>query len=132
QALEFMVLLNDAALTDERLNVAGVTKLGQIRSAGLTDSTFVMGCCITVRKEFLDLILPIPKDFPEHDNWIVNLAEGIGQKKIVAKVLQFYRRHENNESNFIANQLKEIKKQDIVGKQLLSFKKRIKNNDEVS
>lgn len=97
------VLMNDAALTDGGLQATGVTKLGQIRSAGFDDSAFVMGCCAAVRRELLELCLPIPHDFPSHDNWVVQIAELMGRKVIVPEVLQYYRRHGSNESKWIAN-----------------------------
>jgi glycosyltransferase involved in cell wall biosynthesis len=98
-----LVLMNDAGLTDGELNDTGLTKLGQIASAGMTDSCFLMGCCVAVRRELLDLCLPMPARYKEHDGWIVNMAEGVGRKRVVPDVLQWYRRHGQNESHFIAN-----------------------------
>jgi len=98
-----LVMMNDAALTDAALNDTGLTKQGQIASAGLDQSAFVMGCCAVVRRELLDICLPIPAQFNGHDGWIVKLAEGVGRKHVVPDVLQWYRRHEANESQFIAN-----------------------------
>ena len=84
-----LVVMNDAALTDGELNEVGLTKVGQIRSAGFTLESFVMGCCCCVRRELLDFCMPIP--------------EGINGKVVDGRVLQYYRRHESNESQFIAN-----------------------------
>lgn len=103
-----LVLMNNAALTDENLNDSGYTKLEQIKSAGLSDSSFVMGCCAAVRRELLNLCLPIPSRFKAHDDWIVKMAEGIERKRIFKDVLQYYRRHETNKSQFIANKTERI------------------------
>ena len=103
-----LVLMNDAALTDGELNEVGLTKLGQIRSAGISMDGFVMGCCCGIRRELLDLCMPIPAGFKGHDNWIVWLAEGLGGKIVDDKVLQYYRRHESNESQFIANRTTKV------------------------
>lgn len=103
-----MVVMNDAALTDGELNDTGLTKQGQIASAGMTDSSFVMGCCVVVRRELLDICLPIPKHYKGHDGWIVKIAEGIGRKRVVADILQWYRRHDANESQFIANRTTKV------------------------
>jgi glycosyltransferase involved in cell wall biosynthesis len=100
---ESLVLMNDAGLTDEELNPTGLTKLGQIRSAGYPESCFMMGCCATVRRELLNLCLPIPEGYGGHDNWIVGIAEGMGRKQVLPVVLQDYRRHDNNESQWIVN-----------------------------
>ena len=103
-----LVVMNDAALTDGELNDTGLTKQGQIASAGMTSSSFVMGCCAVVRRELLDACLPIPTHYKGHDGWIVKMAEGVGRKRVVSDVLQWYRRHDENESQFIANRTTKV------------------------
>lgn len=103
-----LVIMNDAALTDEDLNVTGLTKIGQIQSGGLSDSSFVMGCCAAVKRELLNFCLPVPDHFPAHDSWIIMMAEGMNRKQIIPDVLQWYRRHKSNESQFIANRIVKI------------------------
>jgi glycosyltransferase involved in cell wall biosynthesis len=105
-----LVYMNDAALTDAELNEVGLTKLGQIHSAGLNDHYFVMGCCCAIRRELLDLCLPIPAGYKAHDKWIVRFADGVNARLICERVLQYYRRHGNNESHFIVNRLKKTTK----------------------
>lgn len=109
-----LVVMNDAALTDGQLNDVGLTKLGQIRSAGLGMESFVMGCCCGVKRELLDMCLPIPDRYKSHDNWIVGLADGLHAKVVVDKPLQYYRRHGSNESQFIANRTKRVTKLDTL------------------
>ncbi|MDY6930221.1 MAG: glycosyltransferase family 2 protein, partial [Pseudomonadota bacterium] len=99
---------NDAALTDGELNEVGLTKVGQIRSAGLPLESFVMGCCCGIRRELLDFCMPIPAGIKAHDNWIVDFAEALNAKVVDDRVLQFYRRHESNESQFIANRTTKV------------------------
>ena len=103
-----LVVMNDAALTDSELNDTGLTKQGQIASGGMTHSSFVMGCCAVVRRELLDACLPIPTHYKGHDGWIVKMAEGVGRKRVVSDVLQWYRRHDENESQFIANRTTKV------------------------
>lgn len=103
-----LVVMNDAALTDGGLNEVGLTKAGQIRSAGMSLESFVMGCCCAVHRELLDLALPIPKGFRAHDSWLVRIAEGLEAKVVDNRVLQYYRRHESNESQFIANRTTKV------------------------
>lgn len=95
----------DAELADRDLNGTGLTKLGQIQSLGLGERSFVMGCCIAVRKSFLDIILPIPIEFRGHDNWLVALADAFNLRLIDPTVLQLYRRHESNASISEYNEL---------------------------
>lgn len=105
---EALVVMNDAALTDGDLNEVGLTKIGQIRSAGISMDGFVMGCCCLVRRELLDLCLPIPVGIKGHDNWLVLFADGLKARIIDGSVLQYYRRHETNESQFIANRTTKV------------------------
>ena len=89
------VFMCDAELTDAALTPTGLTKLGQIRAAGLPDSSFVMGCCAAIRRRFLELVIPVPSGFPAHDNWIVGFAVGLGRRRIMEdRTLQYYRRHD--------------------------------------
>lgn len=103
QDLRALVFMNDAALTDADLRDTGLTKLGQIHSAGFNESNFVMGCCAAVKRDLLDLCLPMPEECFEHDIWIVGIADRMGRKRIVPEVLQYYRRHNDNESQWIVN-----------------------------
>ncbi|WP_233399168.1 glycosyltransferase family 2 protein [Idiomarina abyssalis] len=103
-----LAVMNDAELTDGELNSVKLTKLGQMKSAGMGPERFVMGCCAVVRRELLDLCLPIPKAFKAHDNWIIAFADGLDAKVVNSKVLQYYRRHESNESQFIANRTSKV------------------------
>ncbi len=103
----------DAELVDKDLKTSGLTKQGQIKNLGLSENAFVMGCCIAVRKTFLDIILPIPKDFTGHDSWIVGLADFLQLRVMDDTVLQLYRRHGNNESNAIYNSLVKVNKYSV-------------------
>ncbi len=107
------VFMIDTELVDADLKTSGLTKQGQIKNLGLGENAFVMGCCIAVRKTFLDIILPIPKDFTGHDNWIVGLADFLQLRVIDDTVLQFYRRHGDNESNGIYNRLERTSKYSV-------------------
>jgi glycosyltransferase involved in cell wall biosynthesis len=103
-----LVLMNDAALTDGNLNSVGLTKLGQIRSAGLSLDDFVMGCCCAVRRELLEMALPIPEGFTAHDSWIVRIADALDRRLVDDRIMQLYRRHHRNESKFIANRTTKV------------------------
>ena len=68
-----------------------------------THENFVMGCCCAIRREQLDMCMPIPEDFKAHCGWIVWFADGLRAKIVDDTPLQYYRRHESNESQFITN-----------------------------
>ena len=103
---DFLLVLNDAEITKDDLSPTGLTKLGQLRSAGSPDSAFVMGCCCAFRRELLDLSLPIPEGAKGHDNWLVDFSNGLCAGLVLESVLQLYRRHDSNESLVIANSLR--------------------------
>ena len=108
-----LVVMNDAALTDGELTEVGLTKVGQTLSAGVSLDGFVMGCCCGVRRELLDMCMPIPAGIRGHDNWLVQVAGGLNAKVVDTRVLQYYRRHESNESQFIANRTTKVTRTDV-------------------
>lgn len=109
-----LVLMNNALFTDGQLNEVGLTKIGQILDAGLPLENFVMGCCATVRRELLDFALPIPPGLKSHDNWLVGIADTLNAKVVEDKVLQFYRRHEVNESQDIVNRTTKVSRSRVM------------------
>lgn len=129
QHKKYFLYMNDALLTDGKLNSVNLTKYGQIKSAGLPDSSFLMGCCCAFRREFLDIVLPIPKGLKAHDNWLVEIADGMHAKLIDPVVLQYYRRHDNNESQTIANRLTKINRWSVIWQALkLALSQRDQDN----
>jgi glycosyltransferase involved in cell wall biosynthesis len=108
-----LLFINDAAMAHRDLRPTGLTKLGQIRSLGLGDETFVMGCCCGVRRQLLTFGMPIPEGFHGHDNWLVGLSNGLGATLIHEEVLQLYRRHDQNQSQFLANSLEPTKRHQL-------------------
>lgn len=54
------------------------------------------GCCMAVKREFLDLCIPFPEKTPIHDWWIGILACRKGKVSFLAETLIGYRKHENN------------------------------------
>jgi len=107
------LFMNDAELVNEKLETSNLTKLEQIKNAGFQENHFVMGCCIAVRKSYLDMILPIPDGFKGHDEWLVRLADVLELRLIDKKVLQYYRRHGENESQAVYNSLIKVKLQKV-------------------
>ena len=65
-----------------------------------------MGCCMAFRKELKEWILPVPDEIQMHDQCIgvLNDLKGSGSYMLDKKLL-FYRRHEENNSDFSHNTL---------------------------
>lgn len=95
--------LNDASFADGDLVPLGTTKMEQIRKLGLPDTAFVMGCCVAVRRAYLDFILPVPPSILGHDVWIVTTSDALGLSERLPLPLQAYRRHRGNLSNLRFN-----------------------------
>tara|TARA_B110000503_G_scaffold38603_1_gene63397 strand:- start:3472 stop:4443 length:972 start_codon:yes stop_codon:yes gene_type:complete len=105
---EVLLFMNDAEIVDCLLSKTGLSKLGQLLSAGYPSNAFVMGCCCAIRRDLLDLCLPIPAGFSGHDSWIVAFAYGLNSVCVLEEVLQLYRRHDSNESTMLANRTKRV------------------------
>ena len=114
------VFMNDAELTYGDLRPTGLTKLGQIRTAGMSERVFVMGCCVAIKAGFLKDALPIPGGYGAHDAWIVDMADGLGKRRVIEKSLQYYRRHGDNESSFVANRTRKINRASYLWHQIVS------------
>jgi len=98
-----LLFINDAAFADKNLRELGQTKQEQFRRGGISLNNFVMGCCVGVKRELLDVCLPIPPEFPAHDAWLVRFADELRGKVVLSEVLQWYRRHGENESKVLVN-----------------------------
>jgi len=107
-----LLFINDTVLADARLETTGLTKLGQMRSGGLSESLFTMGACLAVRRKLLDMCLPIPQEHNSHDVWLSSFAENLGRKRIVNIPLQYYRRHDRNASYTPSSGFNQISKKD--------------------
>lgn len=103
QRTNIQVLLHDAEMADESGQGTGLTKLGQIHAAGMPESAFFMGSCMATRASYLDAVLPIPVEYPEHDHWLAEIARALGMLYVLEEPLQRYRRHGSNQSLHPAN-----------------------------
>jgi len=104
----YYLIMNDATITDENLVDTNLTKLDQIKSSGYKQDSFIQGSCATIKKELLYFILPIHKQFIDHDSWIVELANLFDVKYIINQSLQYYRIHTKNTSDYFANQTNKV------------------------
>lgn len=70
-------------------------------SEGILDNLIhcsFLGCCMTVRKELLEKLLPFPTMQVPHDMWLGVLAGRYGRVRFIRDVLLDYRRHPNAQS----------------------------------
>ena len=91
------VIIHDLEYCDESLHPIGQTKIQRIKHLGDLNKIYVTGMATAVRRSFLDLCLPIPKnEVVTHDFWIHICANLLDVKMVVPDILALYRRHQHN------------------------------------
>jgi glycosyltransferase involved in cell wall biosynthesis len=111
--VDTLIVINDAVICNGDLIPTAFTKIGQTLKLGLNISNFITGCCCAIRKELLDVVLPIPSDIA-HDEWINSFGNIFEARTICHFPLQYYRRHYENTSSYITSSLVEISKFDLI------------------
>ncbi|RHW16666.1 glycosyltransferase [Sphingomonas gilva] len=100
-------VLCDQIICNGDLSVRGPRKSANIRGLGYDVSKMATGCCTAHRRDVLRLVLPLSSSMA-HDLWIARLLTPLGARVFVDEPLQLYRRHGNNESNWLASSVKPI------------------------
>ncbi|MDA3875627.1 MAG: glycosyltransferase family 2 protein [Halothiobacillus sp.] len=95
------VVVNNAEITDTALNGTGLTVAGQVLSAGLPIEKLLLGCCIAFRSQLKALVMPIPLAIGGHDGWINTLGVTLQSRIFSPEILQYYRRHTTNTSEWL-------------------------------
>lgn len=101
-----LLVVNDVMITDGALVPTGRTVLGQTRSAGVLGAnakSLTLGCATAIRSSLRRLVSPIPPLDYGHDSWIHDFTEMLGGRRVLPRVLQLYRRHGENVSNWAFN-----------------------------
>ena len=103
------LVFSDLAVVDENLNIINESfcKLKNIYSKIKKDvnyealylNNYVTGCTILSKKEYINKILPIPKDvkYLIHDYWIAIVVSQNGKLEFIDEPLVKYRQHGNNQ-----------------------------------
>lgn len=99
------LVIHDLEYCDQDLNRLGHTKIKRLSKFTNVKKYHVTGMATAIRRNFLTLCLPIPKDFQSHDTWLHLCAYYSGIKLVVPEVLALYRRHNDNAtgSQFVNN-----------------------------
>lgn len=109
-----LVGINDAEISDGHLNPSGIRKSRQVLNLGLSIDSFITGCCTVLRSDIKPIFIPIPADGFVHDTWLHRLAILLASRIFVDQTLQYYRRYEENTSNWIGSSRKKVGKLDLV------------------
>jgi glycosyltransferase involved in cell wall biosynthesis len=92
---ETFATVNDQVIAEDGLTPSGATVFANTRNLGYSDVDLIAGCCTSLRRELLPILLPIPNGIP-YDGWIGRLADLLGVKALIERPLQVYRRHGGN------------------------------------
>jgi glycosyltransferase involved in cell wall biosynthesis len=102
------LIQSNMTITDNSLTDLGYTKLENIVALGMKSSDFNSGCGMAIRKELAEIALPIPENRWGHDIWIGKLAHTLGISDLVEDTLMYYRRHDDNTSNWLASEPRKL------------------------
>ena len=100
---DILAVTNNCLISDKNFNTFGNTKLDNLKLLGKNYKSFVMGCCCSIKKNFLNAALPFPDSFSGHDNWLCELADYAEKRIFIEDTLQLYRQHDSNDSTYLAN-----------------------------
>jgi glycosyltransferase involved in cell wall biosynthesis len=101
-----LLVVNDVLITNEHLVPTGRTVLAQTRAAGVLGAnakSLTLGCATAFRSRLSRVVSPIPALDYGHDSWIHDFTEILGGRRVLPEVLQLYRRHGQNASNWAFN-----------------------------
>mgnify|MGYP001805841583 CR=1 FL=1 len=88
-----MLIIHDKIYTDEKLNSYPKSAFQNFEEKGNKLNEFVSGSVMAVKRELLNICLPIPVSFTGHDNWISYHAQAINTVQVLNMPLMYYRRH---------------------------------------
>ena len=97
---QYSYFIHDAMICDAELCPTGRSKLENIVDFSGNDEAFVMGACVTIRRELLHKVLPIPAS-TTYDAWIAWVSKSLRQRFLIEEKLILYRRHQTNDSSSI-------------------------------
>lgn len=103
------LIIHDLEYCDQQLEPIGQTKLERLKTVGASDRSYVTGMATAVRKEFLDVCLPIPNNpLITHDLWLHECARLLNVKRVISDTLALYRRHDSNATGSVLNKGKKV------------------------
>jgi glycosyltransferase involved in cell wall biosynthesis len=95
---EVLVLVNNQVIAGPDGEAIGVSVFANARKLGFPETYLSAGCCTSLRRTILGLLMPFPKDIP-YDAWIGEFSSLLSAKRLCEEPLQLYRRHLGNVTN---------------------------------
>ena len=95
-------VVTEAVIIDADNALTGESFFGLMHSGPGVVHNFVknsyLGCCMAVRREVLEVALPVPRSVRTHDGWIGITADLLGEVVFLPTPYVRYRRHDGNVS----------------------------------
>lgn len=93
------LVIHDIEFCKDDLTPVGQTKINRMNILHSLNRDYVVGMATAVRRDFLDLCLPIPEEQGiAYDSWLHHCANIISCKYILNDVLSLHRRHSANQT----------------------------------
>lgn len=125
------LIIHDIEFCKENLTPIGQTKIQRMQKSYDLQSDYVVGMATCIKKDFLDICLPIPEEKEvSHDFWLHKCAASVGVKGIIYDVLALHRRHSQNETSHLLLNVDYATNKWIF--ELLKIKNKIKNKQKIN
>jgi glycosyltransferase involved in cell wall biosynthesis len=123
---EALAVVNDQLLAGPELEHSGVTKLDNLRRLGLTSDGLIEGCCTAFRRDWAEMLLPMPEEAEEllriralsHDRWINQLSILLGVREVIDRPLQYFRRYGANTTSWIVSEPRPVSRRHLLSTRL--------------
>lgn len=120
------LLVDENLVPIENLNINKKKHL--ISAYKILKKNYVQGCCIAFEQQYVNKILPFPRNIPMHDSWIALIISTIGDMLYIDVELQIYRQHRKNVTCRHHKPIREMISDRLI--LFIEYKKRIKEIKE--
>ena len=101
------LIIHDCIISDGELRQVFPSSVARYTELRIPISHRNIGCCMVVRRSFLEVCLPIPLNI-SHDIFIGAVANRTKGRELVDDTLLLYRRHDNTASEYLPDALKTL------------------------
>ena len=101
------LIIHDCTISDKELREIFPSSMARYTELGIPISDRNIGCCMVVKRNFLEVCLPLPLNI-SHDIFIGAVANRTKGRELIDESLLLYRRHDNTVSEYLPDALKSI------------------------
>ena len=101
------LIIHDCVISDGELRQIFPSSVARYTKLGIPISDRNIGCCMVVRRNFLEVCLPLPLNI-SHDIFIGSVANRTRGRELIDNSLLLYRRHDDTASEYLPDTLKSL------------------------